>query len=126
MKTLISYSVIAALILMSSFTIHEQKELNQKNSQGCFNTLKIHRQAKNVVTTWSVNTNDVMFFQIERSYDGEFFEDAGTVDYNGTSTYKHKDLSVFPGLIYYRIKAVKTDGSTENSEVESIRIMARG
>ena len=126
MKTLISYSVIAALILMSSFTIHEQKELNQKNSQGCFNTLRIHRQAKNVVTTWTVNSNDVMYFHIERSYDGEFFEDAGTVEYDGTATYKYKDLSVFPGLIYYRIKAVKHDGSSENSQVESIRVMSRG
>jgi hypothetical protein len=121
-----SYSVIAALILMSSFTLHEQNELNKKNSQGCFNTLKIHRQAKNVVTTWTVNSNDVIMFNVERSYDGEFFEDAGTVDYNGTSTYKHKDLNVFPGLIYYRIKAVKHDGSTENSQVESIRIMKHG
>ena len=126
MKTLISYSVIAALILMSSFTLHEQNELNKKNSQECFNTLRIHRQAKNVVTTWSVNTNDVIMFHVERSYDGEFFEDAGTVDYNGNSNYKYKDLNVFPGLIYYRIKAVKTDGTTENSAVESIRIMQRG
>ena len=126
MKTLMSYSVIAALILMSSFTIHEQNELNKQNSQGCFNTLRIHRQAKNVVTTWSVNNNDVILFHIERSYDGEFFEDAGTVEYNGNSNYKFKDLSVFPGLIHYRIKAVKTDGTTEDSDVETIRVMARG
>jgi hypothetical protein len=126
MKTLMSYLVIAAMILMSSFTIHEQNELNKQNSQGCFNTLRVHRQAKNVVSTWSVNDNNVILFQVERSYDGEFFEEAGTVEYNGNAHYKHKDIGVFPGLIYYRIKAVKADGSTENSEVESIRIMARG
>ena len=73
MKTLMSYSVIAALILMSSFTIHEQKELNEQNTQGCFNTLRVHRQAKNVVASWSVSTNDVILFHVERSYDGEFF-----------------------------------------------------
>ena len=55
-----------------------------------------------------------------------FFEDAGTVNYNGNANYKFKDLSVFPGLIYYRIKAVKADGTTENSAVESIRVMQRG
>jgi hypothetical protein len=126
MKTLMSYLVIAALIIMSSFTINTQKQLNEKNAQGCFNTLRIHRQAKNVVTSWSVNNNDVIIFHVERSYDGEFFEDAGTVDYNGTSNYKYKDLSVFPGLIYYRIKAVKLDGTTESSAVESIRINKRG
>jgi hypothetical protein len=126
MKTLLSYLVIAALIIMSSFTINTQKQLNEKNAQGCFNTVKVHRQAKNVVTTWTVNTNNVIIFHIERSYDGEFFEEAGTVDYDGTSNYDFKDLSVFPGLIYYRIKAVKLDGTTECSQVESIRIMARG
>ena len=126
MKTLMSYLVVAALILTSSFTINTQKKLNERTTSECFGTLRVHRQAKNVVATWSVTTNNVVSFNIERSYDGEFFETTGSMDYNGTATYKYKDLGVFPGTIYYRITAIKADGTTECSPVESVRIVQRG
>jgi hypothetical protein len=126
MKTLMSYLAVFALILTSSFTINTQQNLNKKNGTGCFNHVRVHRQGKNVVTAWAVTSNDIVGFSIERSYDGDFFEEAGSVDGDGSSSYKYTDVGVFPGLIYYRIKAVKTDGTTEYSAVETIRIMQRG
>jgi hypothetical protein len=125
MKTLISYVAVAALILMSSFTINVQQQLNEQTNS-CFNFLRIHRQAKNVAMTWSVSSTDVVQFVVQRSYDGEFFENIGTVNFAGSASYKFTDDSVFPGRIYYRITAVKTDMSTECSSTEDVRIVQRG
>jgi len=126
MKTFMSYLAVFALILTSSFTINTQQNLNDKNGSGCFNHVRLHRQGKNVVAAWAVTSNDIVGFSVERSYDGDFFEDAGSVNVDGGASYKYTDVGVFPGLIYYRIKAVKTDGTTEYSSVESIRINQRG
>jgi hypothetical protein len=126
MKTLMSYLAVFALILTSSFTINSQQQLNEKNGTGCFNHIRVHRQGKNVVAAWAVTTKDIAGFSVERSYDGDFFEEAGSVDADGGSSYKYTDIGVFPGLIYYRVKAVHTDGTTEYSPVETIRIMQRG
>ena len=124
MKTLMSYVALTALILTSSFTIHKQQELNtQTATSGCFNYFRIHRQAHNVAMSWAVNTPDVAQFSVERSYDGEFFENAGSVGYNGGSAFKFTDESPFPGTIFYRIKAIKTDGTSECSSVVSIRVV---
>jgi hypothetical protein len=62
---------------------------------------------------------------VERSYDGDFYDNVNTVNFNGSSSYKAKDVSVFPGVIYYRVTAVKSDGTTECSPVEAIRIIQR-
>ena len=123
MKTLISYVALAALILTSSFTIDTQQKLNQQLP--CFNYLRAHRQAKNVAMTWGINSSDVVQFAVERSYDGDFYDNVGTVNQNGSRSYKFTDLSVFPGTIYYRITAVKADGTTECSPIVSVRIVQR-
>jgi hypothetical protein len=125
MKTLISYVAVAALILTSSFTMNVQQKLNEQATVSGFNYLRAHRQAKNVVVTWSVNSTDVVTFAVLRSYDGDFYEPIGTVDFNGSASYKFKDLGVYPGRIYYRITAVHSDGTTESSSDESVRIVQR-
>lgn len=128
MKTLFSYATVAALIIFSSFTINQQHQLNNQPGPGgnCFNFFRAHRQAKNIAMTWAVNAGDVAGFVVERSYDGDFYESAGTINFNGSGSYKFTDVSVYPGVIYYRIRAVKQDGTTENSSVESVRIVQHG
>ncbi len=128
MKTLLSYLVITALILTSSFTVNQQQQLNDHQStNSCFNNFRVHRQGKaGVSLNWSVTIPDIAGFEVERSYDGEFFEPINTVNFNGSSTYKYHDNGVYPGTIYYRITAVKSDGSKECSPVESARIVQRG
>ncbi len=128
MKTLFSFLALAALVLTSSFTVNEQQQLNEQASAtfNCFNFVRAHRQAKNVVINWSVNDPSIVQFTIERSYDGEFFDPAGGHAFSGSGSYKFTDLNVFPGMIYYRIVALKADGTTECSPVETVRIVSRG
>ena len=133
MKTLISFSFLAFLLMASSSTIATQNELNEKSESvsqvynECFNFLRVHRQGKaGVNISWSVADNQIDHFIVERSYDGEFFEPVNSCGFNGSSNYKMNDNNIFPGTIYYRVKAVKTDGTTEHSAVKSVRIVQRG
>jgi hypothetical protein len=126
MKTLLSYVAIAALIITSSFTVNQQQQLNQKTFN-CFSRFNVHRAGKaNIELTWTVSSPDIVQFVVERSYDGDFYDNLTTVDFNGSSSYKSKDNGVYPGVIYYRVTAVKSDGSTECSPVESVRIVQHG
>lgn len=127
MKALVSYLAIAALIVASSFTVSQQKQLNQQSVNSCFTRFNVHRAGKaNVEITWTVSESGITQFVIERSYDGEFFDNLNSVNFNGSSSYKLKDLGIFPGIIYYRVTAVKADGTTECSPVETVRIVQHG
>jgi hypothetical protein len=125
MKTLISFVAVSAFILMSSFTLDVQQNLNHQLTSNCFNYFRTHRQGKGVAMTWAAATNDVVEFVVERSYDGEYFEPAGTLSPNGASSFKFIDNDVFPGYVSYRVTAVKADGSTESSPVETVHIVQR-
>jgi hypothetical protein len=123
MKALVSYLAVAALIVASSFTVSHQKQLNQQKVTNCFARFNVHRAGKsNVEITWTVSSSDVTQFVVERSYDGDFYDNVNSVNFNGSSSYKSKDVGVFPGVIYYRVTAIKSDGTTECSPVETIRI----
>ena len=127
MKTLLSFVTVTALIIMSSFTVNQQQQLNNQSSNGCFDHFRAHRQGKaGIQLTWVVSTPGVVGYSVERSYDGEFFENIGSVNSNGASMYRFKDSGVYPGRIHYRIVALKSDGTTETSLVEMIRIVQRG
>jgi hypothetical protein len=124
MKALVSYLLVAALVVASSFTVSQQKELNQQSVNNCFSRINVHRAGKaNVEITWNVSSADITQFVVERSYDGDFYENVANVHFNGSSSYKSKDLNLFPGVIYYRVTAIKSDGTTECSPVETIRIV---
>lgn len=128
MKTLVSYVALTIFVLASSFTIDVQQNLNQqsKKTTGCFNYFRAHRQGKlGTAMTWSVSSPDVVQFVVERSYDGDFYEEASSVNFDGSSSYKFVDQDVYPGMIYYRIKAVKADATTEYSAVETVHIVQK-
>ena len=124
MKALVSYLAVAALIVASSFTVSQQKQLNQQKVTSCFARFNVHRAGKaNVEIAWTVSASNVAQFVVERSYDGDFFDNVTTVNFDGSSSYKSKDVGVFPGVIYYRVTAIHSDGTTECSPVETIRIV---
>lgn len=126
MKTLISYLALTALILTSSFTVNQQQQLN-KQSENCFDSFRVHRQGKAAISlSWTVSSADINQFIVERSYDGEFFENVTSINFNGSSAYKYKDNGIYPGVVYYRITAVREDGTTEYSSVETVRIVQHG
>ncbi len=64
------------------------------------------------------------FFAVERSVDGENFEQIGTVDAAGNSTtlqsYSFEDKQALAGTTYYRLRLVDLDGSIAYSEVEFV------
>jgi hypothetical protein len=127
MKALVSYLAVAALIVASSFTVGNQKQLNQQSVTSCFSRFNVHRAGKaDIEITWAVSDGNVTQFQVERSYDGDFYDNVTNVGFNGSSSYKAKDKGVFPGYIYYRVTAIKSDGTTECSPVETIRIVQHG
>jgi hypothetical protein len=127
MKTLLSFLTVAALIVMSSFTVNQQQQLNNRATAGCFDQFQAHRQGKaGILLTWAVSDPGVVGFSVERSYDGDFYESIASVDFNNARTYRYKDEGVYPGRIYYRIVAHKSDGSSESSLIDVVRIVQRG
>src|SRR5436190_16336135 len=100
MKTLLSFVTVAALIVMSSFTVNQQQQLNTRATQGCFDNFNAHRQGKaGILLTWSVSAPDVVGFSVERSYDGDFYESIGNTNANSARSYRFKDDGVYPGRI---------------------------
>jgi len=124
MKTLISSLALFLLIVTSSFTIDAQQKLNEQNAE-CFNYFRAHRQNKGVAMSWSVSTSNVVEFVVEKSYDDYYYEPSGSVPYTGGNSYKFVDNNVYPGYIYVRVTAVKSDGTTECSPVQRVRIVQR-
>ena len=96
------------------------------NASDVFGAFHAHRQQNGIALQWNVTVNDVTDFAIERSYDGSFFE---TIDHCAPvagAWNKYNDNAVFPGYTYYRIKAIRADGSMEYSDIEVVRIVKHG
>jgi len=96
---------------------------------GCFDYFRAHRQGSGITMTWASSSTNVVMYTIERSEDGEFFDPIGSMIAKGNGrngTHKFKDDNVYPGVISYRIAALKSDGSTEYSPVETVRIVRHG
>ncbi len=84
-----------------------------------------------VLLSWETameRNND--FFTLERSYDGQVFEEIATVNGAGNSDaaldYSYVDESPGFGNIYYRLKQTDYDGQYEYFEVRSVFIEAPG
>ena len=129
MKTILTTVFVAFLAITTSAVATDAPKHTKSASvtqSSCFNYFRAHRQAQGVGMSWAVNASDVVSFIIERSYDGEYYEDAGVMGCSGGMQHRFVDSDVFPGIIYYRIQAVKADGTKECSAVESVRIVRRG
>ena len=125
MKTLMTVAFLSFITITTSAIATQLPTSSRTISVTSFKTFRIHRQASGVALTWQPTSADVQRFVIERSYDGEFFEAVTTVGSNGATTHRFIDENVFPGYIHYRIIAVNTDGSSEASPVQMIRIVQR-
>jgi hypothetical protein len=126
MKTFMSYAFVALFLIgfASSFSTAAtfEKTVISKTTTS-FDYFRVHRQGSGIALSWSAP--DAVSYQVERSYDGAFFDLVASVDAGGATALKFKDESVFPGTIYYRIGAVKADGTVEYSDVESVRIVKK-
>ena len=133
MKKLFVFAI--AFIAFTSFSFSDKENQDLLNPSAAINKgadhefsyFRIHRQAKNVVLNWGLTTSaGVTGFTIQRSYDGEFFEEVNQAPSNNGVKFSWKDENVFPGYIYYKVGCMMSDGSSHFSEVEVIRIVSRG
>jgi hypothetical protein len=125
MKTILTFAFVAFLAITTSAVATDvHPSYTQTTASSCFSNFRVHRQQNGAALMWSVNT-DISQFKIERSFDGDFFEDVTVVPGNGAAQHRYTDRDIFPGYVYYRITALKTDGTTEQSAVEMVRIVSR-
>lgn len=133
MKKLFVFAV--AFIAFTGFTFSGKNEaVTSKsiasvsaNTNHEFRYFRIHHQSKkNVVLNWGIDTPaGVSDFNVERSYDGEFYDVINQVACNNSVKFSWKDEGIFPGVIYYRIACNMNDGTVHYSTVESIRVVQR-
>lgn len=127
MKTITTFVFLLFVTVSPAVATHASAYLAvPQKITGGFDYFRVHRQGSGIAMTWACSTANVVQYTIERSEDGEFFNPIGGMVYNGTGTYKYKDVSVYPGVISYRIAALKSDGSTEYSPVETVRLVRHG
>lgn len=126
MKTItISTLLLVLAIATSSFIVSRQVSPKTTSEARNIESLRAHRQGKGVALTWTVNSSNAQSFNIERSYDGEYFDVIESIESNGASRYKYNDENIFPGLIYYRITTIGAGGLEENSAVATVRIVQK-
>ena len=94
-------------------------------SSGVFTSFNAHREGKAATgLMWRVSANAaVLHFEIEKSYDGEFFDPACDQMCTNASRYDWKDATVYPGFIYYRIAAHMINGDVVYSDVQVVHIV---
>lgn len=130
MKALIILSLSTMALSGASFYEKPAEQVNSTvvtvNQQEMFSYFRAHRQGSGVALSWGTTTlSNVVGFIIERSYDGDFFENIQQVmPTNARNTWR--DTGVFPGYIHYRIGCVMSDGTTHYSQVETVRIVQHG
>ena len=91
-----------------------------------FGMFLIHRQGKDVAMMWTVaNPGQVAQYEILRSYDGEFFDTIKEMPGSNGSRCRYTDCGVYAGYIHYKVRAIMQDGSSVESDVETIRIVSR-
>ena len=102
-----------------------QKEAISINHGNLFNLFIAHREGRNgTALIWMSSTSgQVLSFEIQRSYDGQFFDPIGMQPSNNTGRYNWKDSNVFPGYIYYRIAAQMINGEVAYSDVKMVHIV---
>ena len=91
-----------------------------------FRSFSLHRQHDGVTLNWAVSSSSITSFVVQRSYDGEYFDD---VDLSITTVGRWNramDKEVFPGYIHYRVIAILNDGTQCASAVQVVRIVKRG
>ena len=82
----------------------------------------------NNVLSWHVaNENDLNYYELQRSSDGQNFSAIAQIKATGNSNYSYSDNIVSAtSLYYYRLKSVDNDGNFKYSPVVKIRIQANG
>jgi hypothetical protein len=130
MKTILT--ILCAIVMLSvtyasPLPQTKQSSFSSARFEDAFTRLNGHRQQKGVALTWQfTNPSNAVCYVVQRSYDGEFFENLAEIPCSdGRSQYKD-DNGIYPGYLHYRIVALMLDGSSIYSQVEIVRIVRNG
>ena len=126
----------AAILCMSSFAPgvaapNEVKQATYSTQTTAFAFLRTHPNGKGITATWGMATaSRVLEFSVQRTYEDPsdtyaYWEDLAVIPNNAKRSCTYADTDVFPGIVSYRIVALFDDGSTETSEISSVRIRSR-
>lgn len=112
-----------AISTQSTFS-SEKITVKKENPFAFFNA---HRQGRSTIgLMWRFKPlSNVVSFELQRSYDGEFFTSVIEIQNGNNSRLSWKDNNVLPGYIYYRIVANLADGTYVMSNVEIVRIVQK-
>jgi 1,4-alpha-glucan branching enzyme len=82
----------------------------------------------NNVLSWNIeNENNLNYYELQRSSDGQNFAAIAQIKATGNTNYSYADNIVSAAsLYYYRLKSVDNDGNFKYSPVVKIRIQANG
>jgi hypothetical protein len=122
MKALLTLLFIGFIVTTTSAvaTNVEEAITETKSIQECFKYFRVYHRSNGNTITWAVSSKDVIHFIIERSYDGKSFEPKTDMNCAGVYLHSFTDETVSPGTVYYKIAAIKSDGTKEYTFVETI------
>ena len=125
-------SAFFALVLVASTTdlsagvIPSTKTVPVQTFNSSFGSFRAHRDGKGITLSWSTATpQDIDAFEVEWSYDGEFYECVASASCDNSTRFKFAHANAIAGYNYYRVAAHKKDGTVEYSQVEVVRIVSR-
>ena len=98
-----------------------------KTSSSVFSYFKAERRQSTVNMSWAVSSaGDISFFVVQKSTDGENFENLGELFSDGvTPLLTYQDTAPQSGSAYYRIVAILYDGAIEYSDIRRVRATRR-
>ena len=109
----------------------ETRETAVKQGAG-FTFFRTHRQGKGITATWGMASYaGVAGFTIQRTYDFDpsdpnaVWEPFPVVSGNAGRSVSYTDNEASAGFIHYRVVAKMTNGSSEVSEISTVRIVSR-
>ncbi len=97
----------------------EKPSTKRESIKECFKHFRVYTRSEGNTITWSVSSKDVIHFIIERSSDGKYFEPKTDMNCEGIYLHSFTDKTVSTGTTYYKIAAIKSDGTKEYSIVET-------
>ena len=137
MKTQFSSFAISALILSATtfsapaISPETKGVVNVEQSQATdFAFFRTHRQGKGITAVWGVTSSaEVVSFSVMKTYEDPYdtyseWEEVFSNGCNGSRSYKCTDMNVSPGLVNYKVVALLNDGSTIESALSTVHIVA--
>jgi len=94
-----------------------------------FSSVRAYAKNNDISVEWKTeNENNIMYFEIERSFDGSVFKKTEKIEAgnNLQNNYEWIDIHPEPGTLFYRIKSIERQREIKYSPIVSARISIKG